>query len=488
MLPVQTLEIIASWAQDASKEDSRKYFFNIPELSKIRSGRGYFVIGRKGTGKTAVGEYLLSLEGNPKNETQAERLSFRNFPFSDLYRLREGAHGAAPTASEYVSAWRFLIYCAVCKMLARNRYLNSAIRTRLAAAFPTNEIDALSDHVSNWTGGSFSIAQIVGGSASRQISENLASLNERADALERFIVENVDRGAFFIVLDSLDDDYRYEGQLAPGQTRSASKDYFILLAGLFKAVEEISTRLPLNKRAFNIIPVVLLRDDIFKFVKDNDRRKWRDSTLILNWDENQIKSMLAHRLCRAADIELRVFAEAWALLVNDDAFNHFGTRTSKFEFITKYTLRRPRDYIYYIREAAELAANRARNQHRTDAYLGGQVLRDSAGLFATHLREEIEDELGGQIEDPSALMDCVLDLGKTLFREGEFGALFNQRGLNNKLGIDHLEALHRLFELSAIGFIPQRKPTFRYLDPDLKLNPSKTIVLHTGLVRAQQVG
>lgn len=488
MLSLQNLEKICAWAQEASREDSNRYYYGTSELENARNGTAYFIIGRKGTGKTALGEHLLALGAGTNPNIYSERLSFRNFPFSELYRLREGASGSPPTASEYISAWRYLIYCSICTMLARNRRLDHTLQARLADAFPKNEQEALSAHIMRWTGGGFNLGQIIGASGSKQVTQSLFSLSQRADALERFIREHIDDGEYYVVLDSLDDDYRYEGELAPGQTRSASKDYFILLAGLFKAVEEIATRFSVQKFRAKILPIVLLRDDIFKFVKDPDRRKWKDITTSIEWDEGKIKALLAHRICRALNEEVVAFPMAWGKLVDEPTFNHFGTRADKFEFITKYTLRRPRDYVFYLRSAAQMAVSRARNQNRQDGHLSGQILRDSAAAFATHLREEIEDELGGQVDDPQKLMDCLLDVGKTLFRESEFGSLYSSRGLHERFGFDHIEALNILFELSAVGFVPARKPVFRYLKRDLKLDSQKTLALHTGLVRAQLVG
>ena len=51
------------------------------------------VIGRKGTGKTAIAEFICRAEskdlGTFKRDYQSQKLSFKNFPFNELYKLSD---------------------------------------------------------------------------------------------------------------------------------------------------------------------------------------------------------------------------------------------------------------------------------------------------------------------------------------------------------------------------------------------------------------
>ena len=71
-------EIANNWKLDAKLEDNERYFFHTNELDKIINGERCYVIGRKGTGKSALSEHLLSLEDY---NIFSDKLNFKNFPF-----------------------------------------------------------------------------------------------------------------------------------------------------------------------------------------------------------------------------------------------------------------------------------------------------------------------------------------------------------------------------------------------------------------------
>jgi hypothetical protein len=78
------LEEVAQWKLEAKLEDNRRCFYNTADVDLLASGARSFVIGRKGTGKTAIREHLIQ---NPAPQRFAEKLTFKNFPFNDLLRI-----------------------------------------------------------------------------------------------------------------------------------------------------------------------------------------------------------------------------------------------------------------------------------------------------------------------------------------------------------------------------------------------------------------
>lgn len=56
----ETIKRIAdNWKLDARFEDNNKYFFNYQEVEQILNDDKCYVIGRKGSGKTAICEHIL---------------------------------------------------------------------------------------------------------------------------------------------------------------------------------------------------------------------------------------------------------------------------------------------------------------------------------------------------------------------------------------------------------------------------------------------
>jgi len=150
------IEIINNWNVDAKKEDSA-YFYNIQEVKSISDGRKSYVIGRKGSGKTAIAQYLSALK---EHDIFVEKLSFKNFPFNILYALHNN-HYTAP--NQYVSLWKYLIYSNVCKKMMSNESINIEIRTKLSNLYSDSPKDALDKVIKRWSSKEFGVELLGAG-------------------------------------------------------------------------------------------------------------------------------------------------------------------------------------------------------------------------------------------------------------------------------------------------------------------------------------
>ena len=54
-------EISEKWKLEAKQEDNLRYFFHVKEAEKVLSGEKFYVVGRKGSGKSAISQYILNL-------------------------------------------------------------------------------------------------------------------------------------------------------------------------------------------------------------------------------------------------------------------------------------------------------------------------------------------------------------------------------------------------------------------------------------------
>lgn len=54
-------EISEKWKLEAKQEDNMRYFFHVKEAAKVLSGEKFYVVGRKGSGKSAISQYILNL-------------------------------------------------------------------------------------------------------------------------------------------------------------------------------------------------------------------------------------------------------------------------------------------------------------------------------------------------------------------------------------------------------------------------------------------
>ena len=59
--------IVNNWKADALKEDISKYFYSYEEVDSVLSGQLCYVIGRKGSGKSALCKHVMQQEKNHYN-------------------------------------------------------------------------------------------------------------------------------------------------------------------------------------------------------------------------------------------------------------------------------------------------------------------------------------------------------------------------------------------------------------------------------------
>ena len=128
-MSVHLLQEVSNWKLEAKLENSSRYFFHTQAVDRLTRGQRSYVIGRKGTGKTAIGEYLASIKDRGYF---AQKLTFKNFPFNKLYALKDS--GFNPP-NQYITVWKYLMYSTVCKLLSQNPRVDAASREQLAKLF-----------------------------------------------------------------------------------------------------------------------------------------------------------------------------------------------------------------------------------------------------------------------------------------------------------------------------------------------------------------
>lgn len=116
---------IRRWKLESNEEDSSRYFYAVPGVADLQDGTTCFVVGRKGSGKTAIAEHVRGLTGPT---VFSRSLSFKSFPIKELYALKDAGFSSS---SEYITLWKMVIYTAVCDMMADNHGIDPDITSDL---------------------------------------------------------------------------------------------------------------------------------------------------------------------------------------------------------------------------------------------------------------------------------------------------------------------------------------------------------------------
>lgn len=468
-------EIRENWKLDAKIENSHRYFYHVNEVEKICSGKRSYVIGRKGSGKTAICEYLVSISDH---ETFSEKLSFKNFPFNELYSLKNAGY---TTPNQYITFWKYIIYSHVCKMMAKNQAIDPTVQVPLAKLYAPEPVDSLHRWIKKWTANDFSL-QILGTGGKVGYKEDNQSVSwiDKVDTLETIIANYIDGSTYYVIFDELDEDYK----------NMIDKDQYLnythLLTSLFKAIQDIKGIFK-NGNA-KVFPVIFLRDDIYSVITDPDKTKWDDYKIELEWDKRKLQELLAFRISRAIDAEKQPlpFDKAWLQLF-DATPVRMGHRQSRdmssFDFILRSTHSRPRDFIKYIQACAEETKE---PHHKISA---STVLKVDKS-FSNYLKRELIDEIHGVIPDISIVLDIISQIRKQTFSFSEFTRAYEMRVKDGVIKNGDVSfTLKILFLFSVLGNQPsqQNQTVFRYLNKDAELNFRENLVVHRGLFKALQI-
>jgi ABC-type oligopeptide transport system ATPase subunit len=474
---VRHLDEVKEWKLEAKSENTERYFYHVDEVGNIARGSAAYVIGRKGTGKTAIAEYLLRLN---RFDTFAEKVTFKNFPFNELYSLKNASF---TSPNQYITFWKYLIYSLVCKMMTRNEAVDREIRSVLEKIYVPAPLKALEKWISRWTANDFSLSILgTGGKvALKESTPSGQSWPQRIEVLEQIIAQHATAAKYYVVFDELDEDYKNMTD------KQHYQQYTDLLTGLFKAVQDVKS--VFKGSATQILPVVFLRDDIYGIIMDSDKTKWDDFKIDLEWNKERIRKLLAFRLTRAANEHAATipnFPVAWfATFANEEiVLGHKQHRkASIFDYILRNTQLRPRDFIKYIQVCA---ADTPAEQHR----IRGATVKRVSKAFSNHLRKELIDEIHGIIPDIIPVLNVISQIRKQTFSIEEFTREFQKQVSRGSIKDNDVTfVLNILFNFSVIGNQPAQKNVivFRYENKDAQLNFREKLVVHRGLFSALQV-
>lgn len=472
--------IAEGWKLEAKMEES-KYFFNYKEVNTILENKKCYVIGRKGAGKTAICNHIFK---RSDYNSFSERLSFKNFPFGELYDLTNVKY---TKPNQYITIWKYLIYSSVCKLMVKNEGIDAEVREQLRKIYPENDIKQLARKVSEWTSAEFGVT-VLGTGGNLKASRDILTPHkeilwiEKVNILEDVILNYCDDSNYYIVFDELDEDYREVNK------NNEIDQYKNLLTSLFKAVQDVKATFAETSK--KICPIVFLRDDIYSLLNDADKNKWSDLKIELDWTEERIKAMLAYRISKDFDENGSVlpFNKAWDKIFKrgDISYgNEQNKKISTFEFISRSTQLRPRDFIKYIQACCECAIE------KNERFISAETIKHVDRAFSNYLRSEITDEVFPLLPEIDTVFQIISNIRKQIITGTEFAKEYKKYVVSGTISQSNINyVLDTLFNFSVIGNenkFQKNRNYFKYLHTNMTYNSEERIVLHRGLLKSLQI-
>lgn len=477
------LEAVRNWRLEARQEDSPLIFFR-NDFERITDGHIHYVLGRKGTGKSAISRYIENIH---RDNFYATVKTLEDFPYAENYRLTDDSF---ENPYRYISVWKYYIYCALCTLLSKDESISPKIRKYLK-----KHINA-SDPISKWTSikVSLNVFNIGGGEfeLSRDIFDPKVPIGRRVALFEESLALVKTNSEFFILFDQLDEGF---SEIVLEKRR---QPFIELVTGLLKSVSSVTS---FGKSiGIKIVPIVFLRNDIFDLVTDPNKSKWFSQSIDLTWSNDDIRRLLIHRINHSDNEQLisndDSWTTTWRQIFHPHQVKTFNRRKNQsiFSFISKQTLNRPRDFVFYISKCAEIAIS------RDNIKITGPIVRNSAyPFFSDWLLEDLIGEIVPLIPDIHFVVNVLRNVGKRVFTIDEFENSWEKLqkshdsvfalaqgpqdyGISGKSKITYI--LNILFWYGIIGNLTENGILMSRIRKSKAIfHPNQRIIVHHGLCR-----
>jgi len=315
-------------------------FYETPDyLSLIESDDKTIVVGRRGTGKSALNYRLKKQWGDPKATL--------------LIVIQPDEHHTL-ALSPYIkkTGSKFLSIRASCRLLWRYGILLE-IAQKLESKYKIKEkiqsSELISKHLFSWGGKEKDFFDKLRNFLKKILAENIhpdefiESLADKIQisALEREIkyIASQANQKIHILVDRLDEGFD------PENSNVAFID------GAINAIIDTST----NFKGL-VKPIIFLRDNIFRSVAYHDQdftRNIEGQTLRLHWDVNNLFYLVCNRIRLAFNDNTQNNRRLWTRYTSHDLHGDEG-----FKQCLKFTLYRPRDILILLNAAFENASKR----------------------------------------------------------------------------------------------------------------------------------
>lgn len=333
----------------------REYFLPTGPSSQAEKGHARLVIGRKGSGKTAIfyrirdavqrGRQRLVMEMKPEGD------QFTQFKETVLDRL-----GAGLQEHTLVAFWQYLITSEIARLalkkderLARMDPVSHDRYQILADAYGTQDPGEDLDFAQRLNWQLDRVTRQLGTLDVKLVGPRLTQIlyagdqRKLAEAVREYISH---REAVWLLVDNLDKGWPIRG---------ASEKDILIARALLEAARKIQHDFADRNVDFNC--VVFLRSDIYELLRDQTPDKGKDRPIMLDWDDPIVFEQLVWLRLQSAFPECASFDAAWQRLCVP-----LVDGQASFDYIVDRTLMRPRDLLQFLRHCIDVAINRGRNR------------------------------------------------------------------------------------------------------------------------------
>ncbi len=434
------------------------YFLDDNYVDRIINGNQFFVIGRKGTGKSALCNWFKEQES--ENGYISSTLNFYNFPNNALLMLNDEQY---QSTNQYRNIWLFMILSELSNLIIKDekrlenddKYIEIKSYIKQIYGENLNELHRKVIEVSGKSNGQLKINPLNIGKEKSFLEkyhidnfENIELINNKLkNAIINYIknyknkLEEEDV-KFLIQFDNLDSDY---------SSTPNKENYFNCIISLFKTVYDLNNELFMREK-LPIKIIVFYPSDIYDMIhsKDRDSAKWKKRIFEINWNVQSRDDYKNGRLRKMVNLRIKnslnesEYKDYWSLIVDNkkvalkDWVNVKGKRVRRtidvFQYIVDNTLHRPRDVIMFCLEIVSEA--------KREMKLDYKVIKNAHRQFSSWFWDEICNETNQSFKNTNKLKNFLVKMGPGRYKYKEFEIIYK-----------HFCATDFDFELTPLEFL-----------------------------------
>jgi hypothetical protein len=378
-----------------------KYFFRTPEYHDIFKPSTSFIIGEKGTGKTAYATYIVN---NEVFNTNGFLNFIRETDYQKFIKLKTDNH---LQLSDYQNVWKVLIYLLLADRIRNKETENSIFKSSanfdaLQKAIDEYYINAFSPEIINalnFVEKTKTSAELVskyfkalgehvkeGSFTHSKFQTNLLYIQNH---FEKAIGSLKLKHNYILFIDGID--------IRPDNIPYG--EYLECIKGLANAAWSLNNDFfPSTKSDGRLKVVLLIRPDIFSNLgMQNQNNKLKDNSVLLDWktnytdfEDSKIYS-LADRMLMAQQDNYHSLGKCWASYFPYEPFVA-GKRESSFIQFLRFSFYRPRDIVTLLDLLKEVHTRNpnADPNHFTEKDFNNSELQTR---YSDYLMGEIKDYL-----------------------------------------------------------------------------------------------
>ncbi|MBT8386036.1 MAG: hypothetical protein KJO12_01370 [Ignavibacteria bacterium] len=361
------------------------YFVKTPQFQQTRQGHARLVIGRKGSGKTAlfygVRNQITSKKEKIVLDLKPEGHQFTRFREKVLDELSEGMQLHTLTAF-----WHYLLLLEITYKLIdyekRTAYQNPE---RLASFEELQNV--YNKHVKSAGDFSERLMDLVNRIINRfpQKSDHEITSSDITSAVysgdikeltQTIVTHSKTIQEVWILFDNIDKGF---------PTHGLEKVDVLIIRALLEATRRIQRTFEIHK--VSSITSVFLRRDVYQLLVDETPDRGKESFVNLDWSDIElVKELLLRRFkYRAPELE-GSFEEIWSRLFDPHVFGE-----NSFNYILARSFLRPRDILSFVRKCIQIAVSRKHERVEQDDIKAAE--HEYSEDMLNELRYEMRDVL-----------------------------------------------------------------------------------------------